>query len=418
MVAHNFQRVSHALRQLGFYWTRLRRERLTRSFGVALLVFGVLIQAAAVFLPGPAARATSTDPNDNIIFQGAANKAALLAVYDQNRDAAGHTDIQAIYARIGVTRADLMNATEGTYFTDDFGGTLSTLGRLNWNVSNRSLLDVPGASTTIFTGGFLQNANHIHFPERALIGHRAIDGQWFAITLDCGNVVFVVLPPVVKNITVCRPGTGVITIKETDRQAGDVAADSPLCQPSVVACNALTVTPIARTSNGDVTAATFTASTTEQNATLNSVTFVVRDSQGNEVSRTTNNQVKITTPGTFTVQAIATFNVKGETKTVTSNECQAQFVVPAENQITVCRPGTGVITIPESQKRSGDLAATDQACQPKPPVTTVTPTPPAPTELPHTGPADTFLGALGIALLAGATYYYWDSRRVLAGQTA
>lgn len=411
MVTQRVTRARHVLAKIGFYWQRLRRERLTRSLAAGLLVFAVVAQAAAFFVPSPTASATSTNPNDNIIYQGAANKAALLALYDQNRDSAGHTDIQAIYSSIGVTRADLANATEGTYYTDDFNGAINTTGRLNWNVANRSQLAVPGADTTIYTGGFLQNYNHIHYAMHALIGHRAVDGQWFAITLDCGNIVYLTLPPApVKTITVCRPNVGVITIKETDKQAGDVEASSPLCQPAAVACNTLTVTPITRDSNGNLSAAKFTTNTTQTNASLTSVTYVVRDSNGTQVSSSTSSSYQPTTPGTYTVQAVATFNVKGQTKTVTSSGCQAQFVVPAENQVTVCRPGTGVITIPQSQKQPGDVEATSSACQTPPPAAPTTPP-----ELPHTGMgSNIFLGALGAALLAGASYYYWDSRKALA----
>lgn len=404
--------VGRKLRQIGFYFNRLRRERFTRALGVGILVFAVVAQAAAVFTPAPAVHATVSDPADNIVYQGTKNKAGVLAVYDQGHDSVGHADIQQIYARIGITRADLANATEGTYYTDDANGALNTLGRMDWHLSNRSQLSVPGASTTIFTGGFSQNYNHIHYPMPALIGHRAVDGGWFAITLDCGNVVYVNLPPApVKNISVCRPGTGVITIKETDRQSGDLAANSPECQPSAVACNALNITPVTRDSSGHVTAATFTTDTTATNATLNSVTYVIKDSEGHELSRSSSPQFSTQTPGTYSVQAIANFTVKGEAKTVTSSNCQGQIMIPAENQIVVCRPGTGVITIPQSQKQPGDLDQNDVACHPKPPVVIVKPTPPA--ELPHTGPADTFVGALGLALMAGAGYYYWDSRRLL-----
>ena len=404
--------VSRKLRQIGYYIRRLQGERITRALGVGLLAFAVVLQAAAVFVPAPTAQAAVSDPADNIVYQGAKNKAGLLAIYDQGRDSAGHADIQQIYSRIGITRADLANATEGTYYTDDASGTLNSLGRMDWHVSNRSQLSVPGANTTIYTGGFLQNYYHVHYPMPALVGHRAIDGKWFAITLDCGNVVYVTLPPApVKNISVCRPGSGVMTIKETDRQAGDVAADSSLCQPSAVACTALKITPVTRDTNGTVSAATFTTDTTASNATLKSVTYVVKDSEGHELSRSSSPQFTTQTPGTYSVQAIATFTVKGETKTATSENCQGQVMIPAENQVVVCRPGTGVITIAQSQKQSGDLDQNDAACHPKPPVVTTTTPPPA--ELPHTGPADTFLGALGVALLAGAGYYYWDSRRLV-----
>lgn len=411
------QRLQRILQRSQFYWRRLRGERVTKSLGIGAVVFALVIQSFAVFQP-QSAQAAVSDPNDNIIYQGAANKNALMAVYDRGVDSAGHADIKQIYSHFGITRQDLMNATEGTYSTNDFNGQIKTTGRLDWRVSNRQAVSVPGASTSIYTGGFLDGYNSKQYPMRALIGKRAIDGQWFAITLDCGNIVYVTLPPKpVKNISVCRPGTGVITIKETERQSGDVAQDSPACKPSTYACVSLRVTPITRTANGQVTRATFTTNTTATNATLTSVTYVVRDGSGREISRSTNSQYDQQLPGDYTVQAYATFDVKGESQTVTSAACKVSFVVPAENQITVCRPGTGVITIKQSEKRSTDLPADDAACQPKPVVpTTTTPTPtptPAPVQLPKTGTGDVMLGALGLSLLSAATYFYLDSRRLL-----
>lgn len=403
------RRLSRTLQRIRFYWHRLRGERFTKSLGIGALVFALIAQSFALLVPTDTAQAAVSDPNDNIIYQGAANKAGLLAIYDRGVDSAGHADIKQIYNRFGITRQDLVSASEGTYYTDDQGGRINTLGRLDWKTSNRSAISVPGASTPIYTGGFLDGYNSKHYPMKALIGTRAIDGQWFAITLDCGNVVYVTLPPApVKNISVCRPSTGVITIKETERQAGDVETNSPLCKPANFKCEALRVTPITRTSNGNVTKASFSTTTDATNATLSSVTYVVRDSSGQELSRSTSSEYDQQTPGSYSVQAYPTFEVKGESKTVTSEQCKATFVVPAENQVTVCRPGSGVITIPESQRRSGDLAANDAACQPTPVVTKVTPP-----ELPRTGSGEVLLGAFGMALLAAASYYYWDSRRLL-----
>lgn len=309
------QRMRRVLQRSQFYWRRLRGERVTKSIGIGVVVFALVVQLFAVFQP-PTAEAAVSDPNDNIVYQGAANKAALLAIYDRGVDSAGHADIQQIYTHFGVTRQDLVNASEGTYSTNDFSGQIKTTGRMDWKAANRQAVSVPGASTTIYTGDFLDGYNAKHYPMKALIGKRTIDGQWFAITLDCGNIVYVTPPPKpVKNISVCRPGAGVITIKESDKQSADVAPDDAACQPKPI-------------------------------------------------------------------------------------------VTPVEKELTVCRPGTGVITIKESQKLAGDLPANDMACQPKPV---------APVELPKTGAGETILGALGLSLLAAATYFYWDSRRLLGG---
>lgn len=363
MVAdHATRRVQRMLQRSKFYWRRLRGERLTKSLGIGAVVFALIVQSFAVFQPSTAQAAVS-DPNDNIVYQGAANKAALLAIYDSGRDSAGHTDIKQIYSHIGITREDLANATEGTYYTDDFNGQIKTLGRMDWKQANRQALNISGASTTVYTGGFLDGYNAKHYPMKALIGKRAVDGQWFAITLDCGNPVYVTLPPQpVKSISVCRPGTGVINIKETERLSTDVAPDSDLCKPKPV-------TPI--------------------------VTPVEKE-------------VMICRPGTGVMTIKESQRQSGDVE-ATSELCKVKPVVvtPIENDTTVCRPGTGVITIKESQRQSTDRSARDAACQPKP----ATPV----AELPRTGTGETIVGALGLGLLAAASYFYWDSRRLLGG---
>lgn len=289
----------HTLRQ------RLRRFGL--SFGTGLAVMALVLQAFGALVPSTAQAAVS-DPADNVIYEGAANKNELLAIYDRNRDSAGHTDIQAIYSHFGVTRQDLANASEGTYYTDDQGGRIGSVGRLDWKAPGRYAVNVPGASTSIYSGAFLDGYNNKHYPMKALIGQRAVDGQWFAITLDCGNIVYTKMPSKpVKNISVCRPGTGVITIKETEKEQGDVAPGSDACVTKLTVC---------RPGVGEIT---------------------IKESDKRSTDLPSGDAA-----------------------------CQPKTVTPVENKVTVCRPGTGVITIKESDKRSTDLPKDDAACKPKP----------------------------------------------------
>lgn len=379
------QQLQHALSRAQFYWRRLRGERVTKSLGIGVAVFALVLQSFALIQP-ESAQAAVSDPNDNIIYQGAANKAQLLSIYDSGRDSAGHTDIKQIYTAMGITREDLANATEGTYYTDDFNGQIKTLGRMDWKQANRSQLTIAGANTTIYTGGFLDGYNAIHYPMKSLIGKRAVDGQWFAITLDCGNIVYVTPPPVpVKNITVCRPGTGVITIKETEKQPGDVAADDQACQPKPVV-----PISVCRPGTGVIT-----IKETEKLST-----DVAPDSELCKPKPVVQN-VTVCRPGTGVITIKETEKLSTD---LAANDAACQ-PKPIVTRIAVCRPGSGVITINETEKLSTDLAANDAACQPKPVVQ----------ELPKTGAGETFVGALGLGLLAAATYFYWDSRRLLGG---
>ena len=88
------RRLSRTLQRIRFYWHRLRGERLTKSLGIGVLVFALVAQSFALLTPAETAQAAVSDPNDNIIYQGAANKAGLLAIYDRGVDTAGRADIK------------------------------------------------------------------------------------------------------------------------------------------------------------------------------------------------------------------------------------------------------------------------------------------------------------------------------------
>jgi len=392
------RQLTHTFSRVRFYWRRLRGERLTKSIGIGVAVFALVAQSFALFQP-PSAQAAVSDPNDNIVYQGAANKAQLLAIYDSGRDSAGHTDIKQIYTAMGITREDLANATEGTYYTDDFNGQIKTLGRMDWKQANRSQISIPGANTTVYTGGFLDGYNAKHYPMKALIGKRSVDGQWFAITLDCGNIVYVTLPPKpVKDISVCRPGTGVITIKENEKQAGDVAPESKACQPKPVTPVEKNIT-VCRPGTGVITIK-------ESERQSGDVSAGSELCQEKPVVKPVEKRVKVCRPGTGIIP-IKESQRRATDLAPDDAACQPkpEPVTPVVSRTTVCRPGAGVITINESDRQATDLGASDAACQPKPVVQ----------ELPRTGAGESLLGALGLGMLAAAGYFYWDSRRLLGG---
>ena len=92
-------------------------------------------------------------------------------------------------------------------------------------------------------------------------------------------------------------------------------------------CDNLTVQRIERTKFR------FTTAVTTQNATFKSVTYIIRDASGKEVERKTARTFEKsldytqTTAGKYTVEAVTSFLVNGQTKTVTSAQCKAPFEV-------------------------------------------------------------------------------------------
>lgn len=286
---------SPSLQAFGFYAKRLRKENITKLFIAVSASLALILQLATGVLPFLSADANATG-SDNIISQGATSKSDLLAIYDRGTDGAGHSDIKQIYTAMGVSRQDLANGTMGTYYTNDFNGKLKTLGRTNWPNIGRTQLAIPGAQTTVYTGPFLDGYNNIKYPMNALIGKRSVDGQWFAITMNCGNIVYVTPPTPPK----------------------------PAAPKPIYTCDSLTVTPIDRTT------VKFDTKYTVTNATFKSVTYVVRNASGDEISRSSSATYKQATEGKYTVEAIVTATVSGQDKTATSADCKASFTIAKE----------------------------------------------------------------------------------------
>jgi hypothetical protein len=307
-------------RRAGFYARRLRAEKITKRAVMSVAVFALVLQLTAGAFPF-AGTTVGAVGDDNIVRGGITSKEDLLAMYDRNSDSGGHSDIKQIYSHFGVSRQDIANSTMGTYKTNDFNGQLKTIGRTNWPNSGRTEVAVEGASTSIYTGPFLDNANSKAFVMPALIGKRSADGQWFAVTLNCGNIVYSVTPP-------------------------------PLPKPVAAVCTSLSATRTGRSNFK------FTTRYTSGSDTVKNVTYVISDANGKEIARTTNSTYTQTKAGTYTVKAIVNVtDAEGKQKTISSDACRAQITVPPA--------ATGSSTSPKRCTIPGkeNLSATDPDCK-------------------------------------------------------
>lgn len=198
--------------QLSFYAKRLRKEEATRRMGLIFMALALVVQSFAVFTPPESANAANAD---NVIYSGIRSKEDLLAIYDRNIDSAGRTNIRQIYAQFGITRDDITKMHLGSYNTGDFDGKIKSVGRSDWGVSYRYPVKVSGTNTTVYTGGYI-NTQGKSWKMPALIGKRSVDGAWFAITLDCGNPVYVVPPPPVKKPAATCASLAIVPIGRTN----------------------------------------------------------------------------------------------------------------------------------------------------------------------------------------------------------
>jgi hypothetical protein len=86
------------INQVSFYAKRLRQESAVRRMGLIFLALGLVIQSAAALYP--AQKSLAASPNN--ILNGITTKKSILDAWDANTG-----NIQAIYGKFGVTRANI-----------------------------------------------------------------------------------------------------------------------------------------------------------------------------------------------------------------------------------------------------------------------------------------------------------------------
>ena len=434
-----------SLRRVGFYAGRLRKENITKVLIMSTASLALVLQLVGGIFPATSTNVLASEVNnaDNIIYQGVTSTADLLAVYDRGTDAAGHADLKQIYTQFGVTRADLANTTMGTYKTNDFNGGIKTLGRLNWNTNGRSAVAIAGTGTTIYTGPFLRDANSQPFVQQALIGQRASDGQWFAITLNCGNLVYVTPPPAPPtppkpaaacvelsvqqisrtNVTFTAKasvdngakvsGFHYVVAKDnatvTDTVLATTAVDSQLNQTYTEA-GSYTATVTVQTSLGDQTSANCTKTFTVTPPPV--VTINVCDLATNKVIQinekdfdSSKQSKKLEDCQRIVVCDLATFTQVVIKEADFDSSKQSKDIANCHAPVTtqVCNLATHtVITINEKDFDSNKYSRTTTNC--------VVVTPP---ELPHTGVGSAIGSVMGLGSVVASLGYYISSRRGL-----
>jgi hypothetical protein len=292
--------------QLGFYAKRLRREEATRRIGLIFTALALVVQGFAVFTPPESANAAN---GNNIIYSGFKSKAELLAIYDRNQDSAGHKDIQQIYKFFGVTRQDIAKASWTTFNSRDQNNKIRSIGRSSYAIQ-RTPHAISGTSTTVYSSQLSKwDSTSWTIPHGStytgVVGKRAIDGKWFAISADCANLAYLTIPPPPP-----KP-------------------KPPTPPKPVAACSALTIAPLSRTKFS------FTATATAGNgASISSYTYTIKDSSGVVVhtkkqGSTAKSNVltyNFTKDGNYTASVIVTTSVGLKT----GASCQKRLTVTPE----------------------------------------------------------------------------------------
>lgn len=350
--------------QLGFYARRLKKEETTRRLGLIFTALALVVQSFAVFSPPEPANAAS--PAD-LIYGGVNSRSALLARYDDKSK-----DFKAIMDYLGITRAEIVASKETSFNSLDYGkasGTWLSFGRIpRLSLSGGEVThSIPATNTTLYSRPLWTfdttswtKTHGSTYP--GFVGKSAKLGV-FAISKNCGNVAVTKLPlppppvpPVVpKDIKVCRPGVGIITIKDSEKKTTDLPPDSDVCKPKpipVSACSSLETRMIERTKYS------FSSTAVAQNgASITKHTFTVRsnDANGAVIAQkviTSNSPtadsgtMEIKTPGIYYVNVV----VSTSTGDKTSQDCAKTFSVASPDKCPI-KP---------------DLLANDKECQPCP----------------------------------------------------
>ncbi|MES2876719.1 MAG: hypothetical protein V4678_04605 [Patescibacteria group bacterium] len=167
--------------QLGFYARRLRREEATRRLGLVFTALALVVQSLAVFSPPEAANAAS---GADFIPGGVPSKQAFLNHYDNNTNR-----IKGLFDSLGITRAEVNGADRSTI------GKAGVEGKYNWSRTSlysaaqgeRSYTFNNGAGdVTFFYRPLSLTSNNP--PYDVLVGNSVKFG-WFAIKMDCGNLI-------------------------------------------------------------------------------------------------------------------------------------------------------------------------------------------------------------------------------------
>lgn len=217
--------------QLSFYAKRLRQEQFTRRLGLIFTVLALLVQSLAVFqAPEPANAASSSD----FVYGGVKDVNQFLSLYDKNSG-----NLKDIFNSFGITRSEIAS-TKHELFTV---GKKVTWGRIpkSADIGSRKIYNAQGSHVDTVYG---RNMSKLYKRGEAgrdygLIGYSKSVG-WFAITLNCANLVTDVFPPPPpepKDINVCRlSDKKIITIKENEFNSSQHSKDLADCVKDIKVC--------------------------------------------------------------------------------------------------------------------------------------------------------------------------------------
>ena len=388
---------------------------------VKLMAVAMLTVVGVSIYTNQTSQAAGGDCSANSIIKcGINNYGDLTAKYDQN----AHGDVRAIMDHYWIKRTPEAGTrvvegvanNRGEVIADGrvVANNAASIGRQAIAHSRKIAIAGKTYYETSHVNGLAFKPGTSQLP--ALVVLDAQGNFKYAIIKACGNPIYArpVPPPV-------RP---------TPPAPKQPTPPAPLKQ--VVKCDALSVEKLDRTKFK------FSVNYTAENTKVSQVTFTVKDASGKVIKTQSSSEKTFTytqeTAGTYTVSVSLKATVDGKEVTITSADCEKQFIVVEDDKEIVCEISTKnrnkVVSEKEyeadqklevgKRKYSKNPANCEQPKENCPvpgkqhlPKDSPDCKPDAPRELPKTG-GTTLAGALvGVTAITVAGYYYLQSRRGL-----
>lgn len=175
--------------QLGFYARRLRKEEVTRRFGLILTAMALIVQSFAVFSPAEQALASS---NSDVIPGGVSSVQQVLTTYDNGAN--GQNDFKDLMDYLGITRSELAAMDSRVVYVCSTDKSIISFGRQHhYSATEGELMhNVPRQ-----TGGYsvfysvplyrFDSVNNQVNCYDSYIGRSEKLG-WFSVMRKCGNI--------------------------------------------------------------------------------------------------------------------------------------------------------------------------------------------------------------------------------------
>jgi uncharacterized repeat protein (TIGR01451 family) len=173
------------INQLSFYGKRLRKESSVRRIGFIFIALTFFIQFFAVIAPPQSSMAQDTD---NDIIRGGFQSQAE-GVTNCTNNVQGFNEI---LGHFGITCGDLQNGTPVTVRSTDNNRQLMSLGRKPYGKANEQTLTIN--NNPFYIRSLWAWDQGYDSTYQAIQGTTA-NGLTFFILYDCGNPVFVGVPP-------------------------------------------------------------------------------------------------------------------------------------------------------------------------------------------------------------------------------